>query len=50
MEGLGKCDRNTESTVTKGDMTLKNDRPVLSSERALHTDRTIAFKQEEIWS
>jgi hypothetical protein len=28
--------------------TLKNDRPDLSSERALHMDRTVTFKQEEI--
>jgi hypothetical protein len=25
-----------------------NDRPVLSSERAPHMDRTVTFKQEEI--
>jgi hypothetical protein len=48
MEGMGKCDRNTESTITKGEVALKNDRPVFLSDRALHMDRTIAFKQEEI--
>jgi hypothetical protein len=29
-------------------MTLKNDRPVLSSERAPHMNRTETFEQEEI--
>jgi hypothetical protein len=29
-------------------MTLTNDRPVLSSERAPHFDRTVTFKQEEM--
>jgi hypothetical protein len=29
-------------------MTLTNDRPVLSSERVTHTDRTETCKQEEI--
>jgi hypothetical protein len=29
-------------------MTLTNDRPVLSSERAPHMDRTVTFKLEEI--
>jgi hypothetical protein len=31
-------------------MTLSNDRPVFSSERAPHVDRTETFKQEEISS
>jgi hypothetical protein len=48
MEGLGKWEINTESTVTNGNVTLTNDRPVLSSERAPHTDRIVIFKQEEI--
>jgi hypothetical protein len=29
-------------------MTLTNDRPVLSSERAHHMDRTVTYNQEEI--
>jgi hypothetical protein len=29
-------------------MTLTNDRPVLSSERAPHMDRAETFKEEEI--
>jgi hypothetical protein len=29
-------------------MTLTNDRPILSSERAPHVDRTVTFKEEEI--
>jgi hypothetical protein len=29
-------------------VTLTNDRPVLSSERAPHMDRTVTLKQEEL--
>jgi hypothetical protein len=30
-------------------LTLTNDRPVLSSEKAPHMDRIVTFIQEEIW-
>jgi hypothetical protein len=31
-------------------VTLTNDRPVLSSERASHMDKTVTFKQGEIFA
>jgi hypothetical protein len=39
---------HTDNDLILLTMTLTNDRPVLSSERAPHMDRTETFKEEEI--
>jgi hypothetical protein len=38
---------HTDSDLILQTMTLSNDRPVFSSERAPHMDRTKTFKQEK---